>query len=173
MMTEDEIKSFMKMLVARDKRTVGHADVSFWLAMSEVGGWSYRQAVRAFIEHASSRPGEWFEPGHVTQRVDEVRAELKQRWYCPDPPRELGGDPRAEIEWRRNAAEEFMRVGLEGWAAGRPLPEPQVALESGGSGVIRLFPGDSDAKRAAVESVQRFARKHAVERPKRRPRRAS
>lgn len=161
MISEQEAGKLSKLIAARDKRTIGDADLDLWLIMSQAGGWTYRQAVRAFVEHTNSRPGEWFEPGHVTQRVAELRKQIRERWYCPDPPRELGSDPRSEIEWRRQAAEEFVQRNLDRWASGQPLEELRPVLESGG-GVIQMFSGDSVAKRAALAEVRRFAQSHSV-----------
>jgi hypothetical protein len=168
MIAELEAGKLAKLIAARDKRTIGDADIDLWMIMAQSAGWNYRQAVRAFIEHSNEHPGEFFEPGHVAKRVAEVRKQISERWYCPDPPRELADDPRGEIVWRRQMAEAFMRHNLDLWAGGYPLAgsSPALVVENEKRGELpAVGSGDSPVKRAAIAEMRKFAQRTRI--PKR------
>lgn len=138
------------------------AQLMLWRKISQQGAWSYEQAVQAIIEFRSGHPGEYFEPGHVSVRVAELRKQIRERWYCPDPPYELADDPRAELEWKRRAAEEFTERNLERWTSGLPLEKPEVALQLRPVPLTLVQQGDSAERRAARAEIGRFTAKTVV-----------
>jgi hypothetical protein len=134
--------------------------LTLWREVSKQGKWTYEQGMRAIIEHRTYKPGEYFEPGHITKRVMEVRKEIGGRWYCPDPPDHLFDDPRAEIEWRRRAQQEFMNRNLALWAEGEPFESINevLGLENEKRGALPAAAAyDSPAKRAALEEIRKFS----------------
>jgi hypothetical protein len=161
---DHEAAQLYKLMTARRPRQgpVTDADLDYLMIMSQDGGWDYRQAVRAFVEHGNNHPGEFFEAGHITQRVKEVRKEIRARWYCPDPPRELAEDPRAEIEWRRRACDVFTDRNLALWASGQPLEKPEVALQLKPVPLTVPQQGDSAERRAARAQVRQLTAKTVV-----------
>jgi hypothetical protein len=148
------------------------AQLMLWRKVSERGNWSYEQAVQAIIEFRSDHPGEYFEPGHVSTRVAELRKEIRQRWECPDPPYELADDPMAECQWRRRMCAEFTERNLARWTQGLPLASVGQVFEIEGASPLSSradFPavqsGDHPDKVAAVMGMRQFSRKSQVPKP--------
>lgn len=163
MITNEQAVELYELAQLGDNREVPPINkLKLWRAVAQQGGWTYEQGFRAIIEHRSENPGVYFEPGHISQRVAAVRAQIRNRWYCPDPPRHLADDPLAEIAWRRQSAEDFMQRNLAHWVVGEPLE-----LSTGGEieNVKRgELPegGDSAAMREALALVRSFTNRRRV-----------
>ena len=165
MITNEQALELLMFAIVGDNRGVHDSNITLWREVSRQGGWTYEQGFRAVIEHRTFKPGVYLEAGHITQRVAEVRKDIRARWYCPAPPRELADDPAAEIAWRRRAAAEYVERNLALWAAGEPLDDAQSPLDDLAEkrGLLPAATGEaSDARRAAVLGMRRFAAKTAV-----------
>jgi hypothetical protein len=158
MITNEEALTLLELALCGDNRTIDKANVMLWREVAKQGGWNLEQGMRAVIEHRTYKPGVYLEPGHVTQRVAEVRKDIRTRWYAPTPPLELADDPSAEIAWRRRVIAEFVERNLSLWAQGEPLedaPLPTIENEKRGE-LPTAGPGDSQAKREALAQLRRF-----------------
>lgn len=166
MITNEEALTLLEWALCGDNRNIDKANVMLWREVAKQGGWTYEQGVRAVIEHRTYKPGVYLEPGHVTQRVAEVRKDIRTRWYAPAPPLELADDPAAEIAWRRRAIAEFVDRNLSLWAQGEPLeeaPSPLGEVDEKRGELPSACPGDSEIKRAALAEMRRFTKRTAVE----------
>ncbi|NIH81702.1 hypothetical protein [Amycolatopsis viridis] len=129
-MTPDETIDLLTLIAAYDQRTVGEADVVAWRTVAVEEGWTFPLARRAVIEYhkrGGDRPR--IKPAHITDTLEQLRREISSKLFSVDlvPPRELGDDPRAEIEWRRTHIREATDRALEAWAGGKRLPELEGA----------------------------------------------
>lgn len=123
----EETGHLLKVVAAKDRRTVGRADIDFWYFAAQQAGWpSFKFAVAAIVRHTNERPGVWLEPGHITAYQQHVRDQAFNSWTPPTPPDSIIDDNKASQQY---AKEDFQRV-LEAAQAnfilggGPPLPEP-------------------------------------------------
>ena len=132
-MNHDEVCALLATAMAYDNRKPGDAAVHVWTEQAKLEGWTYHAAVRAIHEHYR-RSTAFLMPGHITEILNEVRAQIR-RQIAGDrfpPPRELADDPRAEIEWRRRRYAEFTERAMLAWAKGEQVPElPQYEALDG------------------------------------------
>lgn len=99
-LTWDETVDLLKVVTAKDRRTIGEGDIRFWQAASAQAGWpSLAFAVAAVVRHTNDQPGVWFEPGHVTAYLAKVKSEVFQEWNPPAPPADLLDSPSACQQW--------------------------------------------------------------------------
>ncbi|NEA21575.1 hypothetical protein [Actinomadura bangladeshensis] len=72
-MNTDEVIDLLTLhIAARDRRTVGKADVAVWVA--DVGDLAFDEAVEAVAAHFREQPDTWLMAGHVRKRVKAARA---------------------------------------------------------------------------------------------------
>ncbi len=164
MISREQALNLYKLTQVGDNRTApDEMTIRLWREVSRQGRWTFEQALQAIIEHRTYRPGVYFEPGHVTLRVDEVRRDIRSRWYPPDPPRELADDPAAEIAWRLREAAAFLDRNLALWVAGEPLdaPAPPPPDEKR----CELPAASSPARRELLVSMRKFGQCTAAEPP--------
>jgi hypothetical protein len=136
-LTQADLKEMFK-LFAVDGHPRGPEDVRVWMVAAQVGRWTRAQAAAATLTVVATWTGFRIMPGHVAEQIVADRARIRERWYCPDPPRHLGSDPAAEIAWRRRAQASYADRALMALAVGEPLeqvplvldiePEPRLAI---------------------------------------------
>lgn len=112
----------------------GHArhtddDLDTWLDAARMGRWTRAQMAAAVLEVNAEFTGYRIQPGHVTAKIAEQAARIRNRWYCPDPPRELADDPVAEIAWRSRSAADYRERALYALATRQPLEEVSLLRE--------------------------------------------
>ena|ERR1039458_3308539 len=92
MMTRDEVVDLLTLIASRDRRKVGHADVTAW--HQDVGDLSFADAAEA-VSRYFRESREWITPYDVRTRVKAIRTERLASSVIPAPPPELADDPRA------------------------------------------------------------------------------
>lgn len=134
--TNDDLRRVFRVLAGTDGHQRTADDVEAWALAARSGRWTRAQIAAATLTLASTFTGFRILPGHMAEQVRADRARIRERWYCPDPPRHLANDPAAELAWRRRAADDYRDRALAALAGGQPLDdvplltatEPPVAL---------------------------------------------
>lgn len=129
-MNPSETIDLLSLIATFDQRTVGEADVAAWQAIALECGWTFPLARRAVLDyHKSGGDKPRIKPGHITDTLTEVRATIRRQVFSRDlvPPRELGDNPRAELDWRRRHIADVTERALTAWAEGRQLPQLDAA----------------------------------------------
>lgn len=140
-MTIDELRKLLTAVAKTDRRTIGRDDIDFWAAMAREGQWTLDTAMRALIQFRATRPGEWLEPGHLSQIVREAHRKAANSFVEPDA---MDGETgRQYVERRRRLMREHIARVMEAWAVrGEPIPESASAAELASGGGERLaLPG--------------------------------
>lgn len=145
-------------------RTDGHPrdadDVQTWILAARGGSWTRAEVAAATMTIARTFTGFRVMPGHMTEQIAADRARVRQLWYCPDPPRHLGNDPAAEIEWRRRAQRDFAERALVALATGAPLE--QVPLVPAAEPEPRGALAPAEAARRIEDAAAAIGHNHAV-----------
>jgi hypothetical protein len=131
-MTPEETFDLLMLIAGHDQRTVGEADVEIWHDMATECGWTFPLAKRAVKEHhkrGSDRRR--ITPAHITDAIDAARALIRKQVFSRDlvPPKDLGDDPRAELDWRRRHIAAVTERALQAWANGEQLPAIEAPAE--------------------------------------------
>lgn len=117
-MNRKEITALLGLMAARDGRAIGELEIEAWL--EDVGEWDFGSA-RAAVASYYKRPGRGFmRPADLLVEIKAIRAKRLEDFGPITPPRHLADDPRAEIEWTRQAKERI--------ASGLPI-ETAPAIE--------------------------------------------
>jgi hypothetical protein len=74
-MNRSEIAQLLGLAAARDRRTVGTADVAAWL--EDVGDLGFDDARAAVSRHFRTST-DWLMPAHIRQQVKAIRAERRE-----------------------------------------------------------------------------------------------
>lgn len=127
-LTAADVRVMFK-LFAVDGHKRSADDVNTWMAAAAAGRWTRAQVAAAVLTVARTFTGFRIMPGHVDEQIAEDRARIRQAWYCPDPPKRLRENPRAEIAWRRRAQAAFLDRALLALATGQPLEDVPLVLE--------------------------------------------
>lgn len=149
-MSPDEINDLLKLVVVRDRRTIGPDDFRAWLA--DVGDLHFHEAAQAVSDHFREEPDKWLMAGHVRLRVKAARQRLIERAGTHAQHHALhgsdDGDERAHRDALRNI---IQRIGdnqcppfkaLEGGR--RESRPPETAQE-----IRRQYLADQQAKKLA------------------------
>lgn len=105
-LTWDETVDLLKVVTAKDRRTIGEGDIHFWFAVARQADWpSLDFAIAAVVRFASDQPGAWLEPGHITAYWRDLKREAGGRFEGVAPTRENIDDPRAQQIANKEAAE--------------------------------------------------------------------
>lgn len=75
-MTRSEIAKILALAAARDRRTVGRADVAAWT--TDLAGITYDEAEEAVSRHFRETT-DWLMPAHIIAHVKDIRAEAMRR----------------------------------------------------------------------------------------------
>lgn len=75
-MTPQEAGKILGLAAARDRRTVGEADILAW--MEDLDGITFDEARQAVARHFQTTTGVWLTAGHVRAIVKLIRAEQKR-----------------------------------------------------------------------------------------------
>lgn len=97
-MTPEQMIDLLSLIAARDRRTIGKADVAVW--MEDIGDLDFNDARRAVADHFREEPDTWLMAGHVRRRVQAIRAERlgpPGPGLHPTPPPADPDDPRAYL----------------------------------------------------------------------------
>ena len=97
-MTPEQMIDLLSLIAARDRRTIGKADVAVW--MEDIGDLSFDDARRAVADHFREEPDTWLMAGHVRRRVQAMRAERlgpPGPGLHPTPPPADPDNPRAYL----------------------------------------------------------------------------
>lgn len=130
-MTKSEMSKLLALIAAYDQRTVGETDVEAWWAVAQVEDWQLVHVRRAVIEFHRAGAGRGrIRPADVGDILRDVRRKISRVVVdeIPDPPRELADDPTGEIAWRRREIDRRVSAAMDGWATGRPLPQPVAEI---------------------------------------------
>ncbi|MFB4320651.1 hypothetical protein [Actinomadura sp. 21ATH] len=113
-MTPEQVIDLLTEIAARDRRTIGKADVTVWAF--DIGDLDFADARTAVADHFREEPGVWLEAGHVRRRVRKMRADrLHDFQYIPVP-----GDDNTRVYLRA------LREQREAVASGRREPAPAL-----------------------------------------------
>lgn len=140
--TAADFRPVFRVLSVVDGHPRGADDVEGWMLAATSGRWTRAQLAAGTIALTSAWTGFRIQPGHLAERITALRAQVRSRWSCPPPPRELRDDPAAESVWRRRAAVDFADRAMLALAAGRPLAD------------VPLVPSGSDDTPAALPAGQ-------------------
>jgi hypothetical protein len=119
-LTWDETVDLLKVVTAKDRRTIGEGDIQLWLAVAGRAGWpSLSFAIAAVVEHTNDAPGVWLEPGHITAYWRKIKSRAFENWSPPAPPPEMIDDEAASHRYAAadyqahldRAVEAFTRAG--------------------------------------------------------------
>lgn len=138
-MNIEELRHLVSAIAKTDRRTIGRDDIEFWGAMAHEGRWTLAAAMRALVVFRSTRPGEWLEPGHLSQIIRDARRKAAASFVVPDVPEEITG--RQYPEWYRAQLAAHVDRVLEAWSAGEPIPEASAELEVNRPGRAALTTG--------------------------------
>lgn len=134
-MNRNDVIDVLSVVAAATRRPVGETDVGIWEPV--IGSLPKDLALQAVRDHIRDCPGVWLEPGHVYQRVRNMRRDVMERdphaigpgreqeWYpgdakaAPDPapyPADWSPEQRVTAYWY---ARRFYAVPhtTEGWRA--------------------------------------------------------
>lgn len=128
--TADDLQIMFKLLAGIDGHPRSVDDIDIWLIAAQAGRWTRAQVAAATLALARDFRGFRIMPGHVNEQIAADREQIRARWYCPDPPRHLADDPRAEIQWRRRMATDYSDRALIALATGSPLDEVPLVLDA-------------------------------------------
>ncbi|MEV4670995.1 hypothetical protein AB0K34_05010 [Actinomadura sp. NPDC049382] len=70
-MTPEQVVDLLTLIAARDRRTLGKADVTVWAF--DIGDLDYDDACQAVADHFREDPDTWLMAGHVRKRVKAIR----------------------------------------------------------------------------------------------------
>lgn len=70
-MRPEQVVDLLTLIAARDRRTLGKADVTVW--SFDIGDLDYDDACQAVAEHFREEPETWLMAGHVRKRVKAIR----------------------------------------------------------------------------------------------------
>lgn len=102
-LTWNETVDLLKVVTAKDRRTVGRADIQLWHAVAARAEWpNLNFAIAAVIEHTNNAPGVWLEPGHITAYWTKLQSTVSTCWSPPAPPEELIDDPERSWQYVRD-----------------------------------------------------------------------
>ena len=149
-MTPEQMIDLLSLIAARDRRTIGKADVAVW--MEDIGDLDFNDARRAVADHFREEPDTWLMAGHVRRRVQAMRAE---RLGPPGPglsPQIPAADPDDVQGYLRALREQRARA-----AAGQEVP----ALPAGDADA-QEHP-DAKAIREKFEQAKAEARRRKAE----------
>lgn len=160
--TLTDLKALTAMAAGIDGHDRGPATLEVWLAAAKAGGWTRAQVAAATLALASTFTGFRIMPGHVTAQIAADREHIRQRWYCPDPPRHLADDPDAEIAWRGRVIADYADRALLALATGQPLddvplvvdPEPSMPEDPAATKRIKEMCDDVSAAKAIPAADQ-------------------
>jgi hypothetical protein len=131
-MTPDETCDLLALIAGFDQRTVGEADIEIWHDIATECGWTFPLAKRAVIEHHKRGSDKRrITPAHITDAIDAARALIRRQVFSRDlvPPKDLGDNPRAELDWRRRHIAAVTERALNAWANGEQLPAIEAPAE--------------------------------------------
>lgn len=161
-MNTDEIIDLLSLhIAARDRRTIGDADVAVWMA--DVGDLDFADAVQAVSEHFREQPDTWLMAGHVRKRVKANRAKRIERAGTSAEHQALEGRDAGSEEDHRRALVNIRRELADGH------PPPFREIEDGRAKAVeaaeardyqKLRQAWEDERRAskAAEKASREAR---------------
>lgn len=145
-MNTNEVIDLLTLIAARDRRTVGEADVAAWL--EDVGDLAFADA-RAAVSRHFRESREWVMAADIRRHVKAIRAERLKNSDLAIPPADLEGDDYRQA----------IRDGIRAIGDGRRIP-PAVAQGGG-----HVNPGDDYGKvRREYEAAreERARRKQAA-----------
>lgn len=129
-MNLDEIKSLYKAVAVGDHRSIDDNgdDLKYWAAMAREGRWTLPTAIRALVIFRTQRPGEWLDPGHITEIIRDARHKAAATFVVPEEPHGL--KPADYPKWYRGQIAAHTDKLLERWASGEAIPVAEtVAAE--------------------------------------------
>jgi hypothetical protein len=88
MMTQNEIVDLLSVVTAYDNRNASKAAVLAWGTASEIGRWTFPEALRSVHEHYAEST-DFIMPAHVTRRIKTARNDFAMR-NPTDPPDKTG-----------------------------------------------------------------------------------
>lgn len=143
-LTLDDLEALWELFSSIDGHAREASDVRAWMTIATAARWTRAQVAAAALTVASEWTGFRIMPGHLTVQIKADREQIKKAWAreCPDPPRALGSNPRAEIAWRRRAAENFAERALLALATGHLVEDVPLVLEVEPELVCALPPGE-------------------------------
>lgn len=131
-MNEHEVKMLLALAMAYDNRKLpGVATTGAWEEQANRNRWTFASAREAIHRHYAEST-DFLMPAHVTNILNDVRRKIRAKLtedVCP--PKELADDPAAEIAWRRERIDSYIRAALDAWARGEELPDPAQRTELG------------------------------------------
>jgi hypothetical protein len=77
-MTHDEVVDLLSAINVHDHRAVGRPTIAEWLAVADVGRWTYVEALAAMRAHFTDSK-EYLMPAHITERIRAARADAAAR----------------------------------------------------------------------------------------------
>jgi hypothetical protein len=83
-LTETEIRQLLAATMGYDNRRPGDLNVAAWIKASEVGRWTFDEALEA-VHHHGANSTEFLVPAHVTQRIRAERQDRAMREAAPKP----------------------------------------------------------------------------------------
>lgn len=95
-MTPEQVVDLLTLIAARDRRTLGKADVTVWAY--DIGDLDFTDAQQAVADHFREDPDVWLMAGHVRKRVKairEARIGPPGPGLSPVPPPADPDDPKA------------------------------------------------------------------------------
>lgn len=120
-MTITETVALLAYMACFDQRTVGQTDAHAWCAVAETEGWTFQLAKRAVLEHYGHHR-ERIMPADITNRINEIRQRLHERFEVPPHSAELADDGPAFVAWARRRKAEYLATALASWADTGRLP---------------------------------------------------
>jgi hypothetical protein len=148
-MNKAEVGDLLTVIVAFDRRTIGHADIEVWHLI--LADYPLADCAQAVKDHYSERT-DWLMPAHVVARADRMAkhhaylqrvAELEAEDAAETRALEaaIAADPPPNLEQLRQQAETALANGV-----GRPVPRTRVRHPRVPDAVRR----ELDARRANI-----------------------
>jgi hypothetical protein len=163
-LTDDDVGKLLDFIGGIDGHDHGSAaDALLWSMAAKAGRWTRAETVAGVMALMREFRGFMVKPGDMERVVDDARTAVRAGWNPPPPPRELGDDPKAEIEWRRAALADYRERAIFALAQGEPLASvPMLAPHFVGRPELPAAPPGGAAELEARAELQRAERRMGV-----------
>lgn len=127
----DETVDLLKVITAKDRRTIGQGDIHFWYRAAIDGGWpSLPFAAAAIVKHTNDSPGVWLEPGHITKYLRKVRSDVFEKWSPPVPPAHMIDDNVASQRYANQSFNEALNAALDEFTGSLTTKQVQKSIRA-------------------------------------------
>lgn len=148
-LNDSDVEKLLKVLASLDGHERAPEEFTGWMIAATAGKWTAAETLAAMFRLTAEFTGFRIMPGHVTDTIKALRAEVRHGWNPPPPPRSLADDPAREIKWRRTALASYRQRAILTLAQGGDLAAVPV-IEPGSAWDELPHPGDRPELPAAV-----------------------